>query len=77
VLATGDRKDFGFPNDATLDGYVLANLTALWQATPGIALIARIENLLDEDYELAKGYNTPDRGVYFAMRYAPGAANRR
>jgi vitamin B12 transporter len=77
VLATGDRKDFGFPTDATLDGYVLANLTAAWQATPAIALLARIENLLDEDYELARSYNTPDRGVYFAMRYAPGAAGRK
>jgi len=76
VLATGDRKDFGFPNDVTLDGYVLANLTAEWQATPGFALIARVENLLDEDYELASTFNTPDRGVYVAMRYAPGAGNK-
>lgn len=77
VLATGDRKDFGFPTDVTLDGYVLANLTATWQATPALALLARVENLLDEDYELARSYNTPDRGVYVAMRYAPGAAGRK
>jgi vitamin B12 transporter len=76
VLATGDRKDFGFPKDVTLDGYVLANLTAQWQATPGFALIARVENLLDEDYELASTFNTPDRGIYVAMRYAPGAGNK-
>ncbi len=73
MLATGDRKDFGFPTDATLDGYVLANLTAEWQVTPRLALIGRVENLLDEDYELARSYNTPDRGLYVAMRYAPGA----
>ena len=76
VLATGDRKDFGFPQDTTLDGYVLANLTAEWRATPSLSLIARIENLLDEDYELASTYNTPDRGLYVSMRYAPGAGNR-
>ena len=76
VLATGDRKDFGFPQDTTLDGYVLANLTAEWQATPSLSLIARVENLLNEDYELASTYNTPDRGVYVSMRYAPGAGNR-
>ena len=76
VLATGDRKDFGFPQDTTLDGYVLANLTAEWQATPSLSLIARVENLLDEDYELASTYNTPDRGLYVSMRYAPGAGNR-
>jgi vitamin B12 transporter len=77
VLATGDRKDFGFPNDATLDGYVLANFTATWQVTPSFALLGRVENLLDEDYELARSYNTPDRGVYVAMRYAPGAGSRK
>jgi len=76
VLATGDRKDFGFPQDTTLDGYVLANLTAEWRATPSMALIARIENLLDQDYELASTYNTPGRGIYVSMRYAPGAGNR-
>jgi vitamin B12 transporter len=76
VLATGDRKDFGFPQDTTLDGYVLANLTAEWRATPSLSLIARVENLLDEDYELASTYNTPGRGLYVSMRYAPGAGNR-
>jgi vitamin B12 transporter len=76
LLASGDRKDFGFPNDVTLDSYVLANLTAEWQATPAFALIARVENLLDEDYELASTFNTPDRGIYVAMRFAPGAGNK-
>jgi vitamin B12 transporter len=76
VLATGDRKDFGFPQATTLDGYILANLTAEWRATPSLSLIARVENLLDEDYELAGTYNTPNRGVYVSMRYAPGAGNR-
>jgi vitamin B12 transporter len=71
VLATGERKDFGFPEDVTLDGYVLANLTAQWQATRSLALQARVENLLDEQYELADTFNTPDRGVYVSLRYAP------
>ncbi|HET9695153.1 MAG TPA: TonB-dependent receptor [Steroidobacteraceae bacterium] len=71
VLATGERQDFGSPDPVTLDGYVLANLTAQWQATPSLALVARVENLLDEEYELASTYNTPDRGVYFTVRYAP------
>jgi vitamin B12 transporter len=76
VLATGDRKDFGFPADVTLDSYVLANLTAEWRATPSVSLVARVENLLDEDYELADTYNTADRGLYVSVRYAPGAGNR-
>jgi len=76
VLATGDRKDFGFPQDVTLDGYVLANLTAQWSVTTSLSLIARVENLLDEDYELADTYNTAGRGLYVSMRYAPGAVSR-
>jgi vitamin B12 transporter len=71
VLATGDRQDFGYPKPVTLGGYVLANLTAQWQATRSIALAARAENLLNSQYELAHTFNTPDRGVYLTLRYAP------
>jgi vitamin B12 transporter len=71
VLASGDRKDFGFPTDSTLDGYVLANLTAQWQATQSFALVARVENLFNEQYELVDNYNSAGRGVYFTVRYAP------
>ena len=73
VLAAGERKDYGFPEDVTLDGYVLANLVAQYQATPNVTLIARVENLLDAQYELADTYNTPDRGLYVTVRYAPQA----
>jgi vitamin B12 transporter len=75
VLAAGERKDFGWPEAVTLDGYVLANFTARWQVTPAVAIVGRIENLLDEQYELAHTFNTPDRGVYVALRYAPGVAS--
>jgi vitamin B12 transporter len=73
VLATGDRKDFGFPKPVTLDGYVLVDLILSWQATRAVAVVARVENLLDEQYELAHTFNTPDRGLYVNLRYAPGA----
>jgi vitamin B12 transporter len=72
VLATGDRKDFGFPSPVTLDGYVLANLTAQWQVTRALALVGRVENLSNAQYELASTFNTPDRGVYVTLRYTPG-----
>ena len=75
VLAAGERKDFGFPSPVTLDGYVLANLTARWQVTRSLALVGRIENLFDEQYELADTFNTPDRGVYVSVRYAPGRSD--
>jgi vitamin B12 transporter len=72
VLATGERLDFGFPDPVTLDSYVLANLTARWRATDSLAVVARVENVLNEQYELANTFNTPDRGLYVSLRYAPG-----
>lgn len=72
VLAAGERKDYGWPRAVTLDGYVLANLTARWQVSRAVALTGRVENLLDEQYELAHTFNTPDRGVYLSVSYAPG-----
>jgi vitamin B12 transporter len=71
VLAAGERKDFGWPEPVTLDGYVLANLTARWQVNRTVALVGRVENLLDEQYELAHTFNTPDRGVYLSVSYTP------
>jgi hypothetical protein len=38
-----------------------------------VALTGRIENLLDEQYELAHTFNTPDRGVYLSVSYAPAS----
>ena len=72
VLATGERKDYGFPQPVTLESYVLANVTARWNITRAMSLVARLENALNEQYELASTFNTPDRGLYVSVRYAPG-----
>jgi vitamin B12 transporter len=69
LLAAGERTDVGFPDPVELDGYVLVDLTAGLRITDRLSLRARVENLLDEDYELADGFNTPERGVYVALRY--------
>jgi len=61
----------------TLDAYVLANLSARWQVTPSVTLVGRVENLLDEQYELAHTFNTPDRGLYVSLRYAAARPQRR
>ena len=45
------------------------DLTAGWRISESLSLQARVENLFDEDYELADGFNTPERGVYLALRY--------
>ncbi len=72
VLATGDRKDYGYPGPVTLSSYVLLNLLARWHATPALTVVARLENALNEQYELADTFNTPDRSLYVSASYAFG-----
>lgn len=69
VLATGDREDFGFPEPVKLDSYTLLNLTGRWFVTEGWSVQARLENALDEQYELANGFNTADRSLFVATKY--------
>jgi len=69
LLAAGERTDVGFPDPVKLDSYVLVDLTAGLRISDRLSLRARVENLFDEDYELADGFNTPERGVYVALRY--------
>ncbi len=76
LLATGERKDFGYPEPVTLSGYALLNLTARWHATPALTVSARLENALNEQYELADNYNTPDRGLYVTVGYSMGAGSQ-
>ncbi len=64
-LMAGERKDFG---DVTLDGYTLLNATARWLVTDAWTVQASLENALDEQYELANGFNTADRSLLVATR---------
>jgi vitamin B12 transporter len=66
LLASGERRDFG---GTRLAGYVLAGLTAQFTLAEHWTLRARIDNLLDQDYELVEGYNTPGRGFYASLAY--------
>jgi vitamin B12 transporter len=67
LLASGEREDFG---GVRLAGYVLANLTARLRLGDHWTLSGRLENLLDHDYELVEGYNTPGRGLYASLAYS-------
>jgi vitamin B12 transporter len=69
VLAAGEREDFGFPGPVKLDGYILANLSARVSLPLSWTLVARLENVLDEQYELARGYNTMDRSLFVSLRH--------
>ena len=67
MRAIADR-DFGFPQ-VTMPAYWLANLSASVAVNERWTLLARMENLLDEDYELARGFNTMGRSLFVAARH--------
>jgi len=69
LLVAGKREDFGFPGPVELDGYTLVNLTGRWFVTEGWSVQGGIENVLDEQYELANGFNTTDRSLFVATRF--------
>jgi len=69
VLYAGERRDFGFPSQAVLDAYTLVSLAARLAVAEHFTLLLRAENLFDEDYELASGYNTMGQGFFGAIRY--------
>ena len=63
---TGPRMDYG---NVELNAYTLLNLTADYRLAKQWSLGGRIENLLDEDYQLADGYNTPGASAYLTVSY--------
>ncbi|MBX3704242.1 MAG: TonB-dependent receptor [Steroidobacteraceae bacterium] len=69
LLYAGDRRDFGFPQPVAMPAYWLANLSARIAVAPRFTILARAENLFDEDYELARGFNTMGRSLFVALRH--------
>lgn len=51
-----------------LDSYYLASIAASFSLTERASVHARVENLLNEDYENVYGYNTPGIGAYAGIR---------
>jgi len=72
VLLSGDRTDVG---DVSLPGYGIVNLSLQYPLLDSLFAEARVENLLDKEYELASGFNTSDRAGYVGLRYTPAQAD--
>ena len=51
-----------------LSSYSLVNLSSSYKMTKGLTIFARIDNLLDEDYEEAGGYGTPGLSIFGGIR---------
>lgn len=54
----GERPDLG---GVMLSSYAVADLAAAWAARPWLEPYARVENLLDEEYEEVDGFPAPSR----------------
>ncbi len=65
--AVGKRKDGG----EWLSGYTTVDLRGSYQLGNDWSLKAKVENLLDEEYQTARGYNQPDRTYWLSLHYAP------
>jgi vitamin B12 transporter len=62
----GSRRDFG---NQELESYSLINIHVSYDFTEELKLLAQVENLFNEQYEVANGYNTPDRSVFVSLKY--------
>ena len=54
-----------------LGGYGLLGLYASTRLTRDWEVLARIDNLADKDYQLARTYATAGRTVYVGVKWAP------
>lgn len=70
VQVSGRRFDT-VANTNVLGGYALVNLYASTRIARDYTLLARIDNLADKDYQLARTYATAGRTVYVGVKWAP------
>jgi len=73
VLAQGDRPDLDFSTwpatRVNLHGFVTMDLRAAWHVDKNWMFSAKLNNLLDERYQTANNYNTPDRNFFVSIHY--------
>jgi len=67
VQYQGKRDDSLF-NSLQLAPYAVVDVDAHWRLSRNVRLEASLENLFDEDYELAGTYNTPGRSALIGLR---------
>jgi vitamin B12 transporter len=70
MYGTGERKNSHY-DSYMLSGYSLWSLYLNHQLDKEWTAQFKIDNVLDRQYQLAYGYNTPGRGVYTTLRYQP------
>lgn len=71
IKASGSRADMHATNFSRIynPGYAVLNLSGRYRLGEDITVEARLDNLLDEDYSLAHGYNTPGRSGFVQLEW--------
>lgn len=71
IACTAQRADVHARTFATIDAedFTVARLFAAWQATPRLAVKARVENLLNERYEEVNGYPALGFGAFGGLEW--------
>ena len=67
ITLTGDAFD-NLGNTRRLDGYALVGVRAAYSVNDRIELFGRVENLGDENYQTATGFNSLGRNAYVGAR---------
>ena len=73
---TGEQPDLFFPpwpnpsRRVTLEAFLLASLTATWQATPRVRWHVRAENLGDTGFEEVYGFRGPGRSIHLGVQFS-------
>ena len=73
LISSSSRQDDDFSTFPStrvkLDSYNLLNLTLNQNINKHMSVGVRVENVTDEDYELARGFKTPGRSAYLTLTY--------
>ncbi|PCH61012.1 MAG: TonB-dependent vitamin B12 receptor [Gammaproteobacteria bacterium] len=70
LLAAGKRYD-DLDNTRELGGYTTLDVRTEYVLTKNWRVQARVENLLDKDYETVAFFNQPGRSLFVTLRYQP------
>lgn len=69
IIRRGKSYDYGPMVVEAVDAHVLVDLRASWEFYPSVTLRTSVQNLLDEEYSLAKGYYEAGRAAYLTLEY--------
>lgn len=72
VLFAQDRQDDSPFNTVETPGFAVLNVGGDYALSEQLTVYARIENLLDREYQEVFGFGTPDRSFYLGLRATLG-----